>query len=128
MQRFINGAMKQLEERTKVLQADAYQQLEKFKTELVESLKSLAELGLPNDVVDFYVKHRGIMWATQVFGVGDRGDSIRLQSSNMGLTLGEFRDLRPGLYKFICLAVPVDSKPDRDGRVRDEYGYEVKTA
>ena len=132
MQELIKRAAEQLEQKAQILKEELRQErdlnralgeLERTKNELVETIKSLTELGLPGDIIDFYVKHQGKVWASKRFVLEYRTrPEIRLRA---WLPI-ETTELDPGLYKFIFLAVPMEVKPDRDGYITDDYNNRVR--
>lgn len=138
----IKVALEQLDKKKDQLEDELLEQrdlkqalasLESRAQELKDQLEVLANLPVPKDLLDFYVKSGGRIWVSKLRGfeegdrfiIDHRARILNYFDTQRGQTTIE--GLPSGAYRFILLMIPQDIPKEVDKRWgtdqwRDEYG------
>lgn len=137
----VKVVLEQLDKKKEELKAELLEQrdlhqalaaLESKAQDLKQQVEVLANLPVPKDLLDFYVKSGGRIWVSKLRGFV-ASDDFRIQHRARTLNYPEvghsttFEGLPSGAYRFVLLAIPQDIPKNFDKRWgpdewQDEYG------
>ena len=124
MEKIVEIATKQLEERAKSLKWEMEKDLDDKVEQLKEQFQILAELKLPTDILQLYMENEGRLWVSKRVFVED----LRLSNGARNLFYRNDSDrasefsLPRGAYRLVLMAIPTTLD---EGARCDDYNYPV---
>lgn len=128
MERIVEIATKELEEKAKALKWEVEKAIDEKVEGIKNQLKTLAELKIPTDMLELYLQHGGKLWTSKRVSIKEYGFSLMVGGRNILYPKSDSREpeFKPpvGVYRLVLIALP----SELEGHASfDDYGIPIET-